>query len=687
MKKSFAAIPFDDVQRNITDATTQLEERMARLEEQYNKLKGILKQKTMQNYIANPALLEHWKPGDMVSKHSLWTTLRLVLNEVTSENITKLLPSDRQPRPSMSTEQQKQFKVLSEVMTEMFHQCGFLGEAEIIELDNYEYFLKVLHHHTFMGNVSTIQLTHFIMLMVYMSFCRLNHYTKCITDEEAVLLKIAMQMTLVIMAFKTTFSMKVGHKIINSYFKTLPSEVRRNIHVITTRYMEQECTCQNHVQCDINPTQLTSQVVLPSYEHFLQHLQLTGITKRISSETDVLSQYCKTILMLILARVNGYYNPYIPQTIMEEEAKIMHGEIFSPAEKEFFKHRLQTLYPKIGDSDVKTAISLPAEQKAANFPCLVHTDQREYEWIVFKRQPDRISYEDEEGKDETPMNKVPDDEDLSSTEAEETMPTPTSDVRTQVDQTIQAEQIGAASKTTTEEADFSSAELSVSYKTTAKPESLSKKSLQSRDSSTLKSTTQKESEQKKKKNDSKPDDTPMDLEVDTKEDKIRISLGTPKKKNRGIWLYCTSSTGKLYSFKYFKAYPHDHRMLLNDDYGEPIKCHSPEGKIHHVQCPWYHPDVIYIIDFQEDLYSIELAAQQKIYNIYKDTIHNPSENCGCGTAAEIAYMGHNTACFKFQYIHERESYEVLLAILQKSEKVTGFPTSRKKKPRLQSSKT
>ena len=144
------------------------------------------------------------------------------------------------------TEQQKQYKVLTEVMTEMFHQCGFLGEAEIIELDNYEDFLKVLHHHTFMENVSTIQLTHFIMLMVYMSFCRLNHYSKCMTDEEAVLLKIAVQMTLVIMAFKTTFSMKGGHKIINSYFKILPSEVRRNLHVITIRYMEQECTCQNH---------------------------------------------------------------------------------------------------------------------------------------------------------------------------------------------------------------------------------------------------------------------------------------------------------------------------------------------------------------------------------------------------------------------------------------------------------
>ena len=120
------------------------------------------------------------------------------------------------------------------------------------------------------------------------------------------------------------------------------------------------------------------------------------MTKLISNESDILSQYGKTILMLILARVNGYYNPYIPQTIMEEEAKIRYGEVFSPAEKKFFKHRLQTLYPRIGDNDVQTAITSLAEQKAANFPCLVHTEQRGYEWIVFRRQPDRIPCEDED---------------------------------------------------------------------------------------------------------------------------------------------------------------------------------------------------------------------------------------------------------------------------------------------------
>ena len=105
------------------------------------------------------------------------------------------------------------------------------------------------------------------------------------------------------------------------------------------------------------------------------------------------------------------------------------------------------------------------------------------------------------------------DEDFFSAEAEETMFTPTSDERTQVDQDIQDEIIGVASKITTEEADFSSVDLSDGYKTTAKSqmsESLCELSLHSRDKSKSKSTTQRKSDQKKKKNDSKPDDTPYE---------------------------------------------------------------------------------------------------------------------------------------------------------------------------------
>ena len=51
-------------------------------------------------------------------------------------------------------------------------------------------------------------------------------------------------------------------------------------------------------------------------------------------------------------------------------------------------------------------------------------------------------------------------------------------------------------------------------------------------------------------------------------------------------------------------------------------------------------------------------------------------------------MGHHTGCNEFQYIHERESYEVLLAMLKKKKKVSfpGCPFNKNKRPRLQSPK-
>ena len=57
-----------------------------------------------------------------------------------------------------------------------------------------------------------------------------------------------------------------------------------------------------------------------------------------------------------------------------------------------------------------------------------------------------------------------------------------------------------------------------------------------------------------------------------------------------------------------------------------------------------------------------------------------------GTAAEIAYLGHKSTCEEFQWIHERSSYEMLLAILKKKKKVTLFENFQQqhKRPRLQS---
>ena len=59
VKESIAAIPVDDVQRKVTEASTMLEEKMSNLEDQYNELKELIIHKTTQNLITDPTLLDH----------------------------------------------------------------------------------------------------------------------------------------------------------------------------------------------------------------------------------------------------------------------------------------------------------------------------------------------------------------------------------------------------------------------------------------------------------------------------------------------------------------------------------------------------------------------------------------------------------------------------------------------------
>ena len=142
-----------------------------------------------------------------------------------------------------------------------------------------------------MGNVTINQLGQFLILMTYMSFCRINHYTTYMKEEDAVNLEIAVWMSIVIMAFRTSFHAEGSHRTINPYFKVLNTIIRRKLHVILTRYLEQECVCQNHVQCDIYPNILTSEIILPSYQYFLQYIQEKGFSRfSITSESEILSK-------------------------------------------------------------------------------------------------------------------------------------------------------------------------------------------------------------------------------------------------------------------------------------------------------------------------------------------------------------------------------------------------------------
>ena len=151
-------------------------------------------------------------------------------------------------------------------------------------------------------------------------------------------------------------------------------------------------------------------------------------------------------------------------------------------------------------------------------------------------------------------------------------------------------------------------------------------------------------------------------------------------------VYIDNVSGITYSFRYFHAYKFDWR-IVNYQNEEPMLCTCPRGRLHNEKCPWYHPEVINVPDIENTLSTSEQAAQGKIYDLYHQNTQNmKQESCGCGTAAEIAYMGHKSICEEFQWMNERSSYEMLLAVLKKRKKATLYENIQQqhKRPRLQS---
>ena len=142
LKQSIDEVPFQELSKQIQDLTKNLEIRMCSLELTYKTLKDIILQRTKQQSQLHSSLLERWNPSDTVLRYSPWTSMRLMLNLVAEDNITDLLPNDWQPVSPQSTTQQKHFQVLTEVMTEIFLHSGLVNDEWVIEVTNYQDFLK-----------------------------------------------------------------------------------------------------------------------------------------------------------------------------------------------------------------------------------------------------------------------------------------------------------------------------------------------------------------------------------------------------------------------------------------------------------------------------------------------------------------------------------------------------------------
>ena len=186
-----STIPLEEFRNEQSQAFGKLNDKIEALEKNFTELKDIVMKRSYQNLKMDPKLLDQWNPSMLVIRRSPWTNMGLILNKVASDNIADLFPSDWAPKPCFSDIQEKHFKVLSEVRTAMFYQCEILQDYDVLAIQGYEQFLKALHHHMVMDNVTPNQLGHFLILMTYMSFCRIGHYTAYMREEDAINLEIA----------------------------------------------------------------------------------------------------------------------------------------------------------------------------------------------------------------------------------------------------------------------------------------------------------------------------------------------------------------------------------------------------------------------------------------------------------------------------------------------------------------
>ena len=149
-----STIPLEEIRYEQSQAFGKLTDKIETLEKNFSELKDIVMKRSYQNLKMDPKLLDQWNPSMLVIRRSPWTNMRLILNKVASDNIADLFPSDWAPKPCFSDIQEKHFKVFSKVMTAMFYQCGILQDYDVLAIQGYEQFLKALHHHMVLGNVT-----------------------------------------------------------------------------------------------------------------------------------------------------------------------------------------------------------------------------------------------------------------------------------------------------------------------------------------------------------------------------------------------------------------------------------------------------------------------------------------------------------------------------------------------------
>ena len=201
-----------------------------------------------------------------------------------------------------------------------------------------------------------------------------------------------------------------------------------------------------------------------------------------------------------------------------------------------------------------------------NCPCTIHTQKRGHEWIVFNRLPDRIPSNPDDG------NHMSDSDDtVGFSETEDNAENKAAKVADTTSGSQNHEDMEEEDKNNNQ--DFTSADLTAGYHSIFDPtvsNSFSELSLVSRDVRHIrcrKNVTKQNKTQKKNKRptktaipDSEQDQAELIPEDILEESDQGIDSKTPCKFNQIV--YRDNVKGKTYSFRYFRTYKFDWRLLV-----------------------------------------------------------------------------------------------------------------------------
>ena len=215
---------------------------------------------------------------------------------------------------------------------------------------------------------------------------------------------------------------------------------------------------------------------------------------------------------------------------------------------------------------INQSIAFLERQKEANCSYTIHNQKRGHEWIVFNRLPDRMSYNHD---DESQMSESDDSFEFSDTEnhAENEDANVADTTSGHVDmEEVNNRKNQDASGTPSE--NFTSADLTAGYNAIFNPlvsnssGELSLISIRQKNKRPTKTQTEQA--------DLIPEDIPEDI---LQESEQRIDSSIPCKFDQIV--YRDNVKGNTYSFRYFKAYKFDWRLLMEQPNGEPMECKCP----------------------------------------------------------------------------------------------------------------